>query len=76
MTIDQITKEVSSGKAVSRRQVVRYLRDLEIRPLGRLRQRPQIYPDDAGKRILAELGIVSMAQLRRERTRAQKARAA
>ena len=77
MTIEQITKQVSGTKPVSRRQVARYLKNFEIRPVGR-RQNPQNYPDDAAKRILQEFGlkVVSMPQLRRERTRAQKARAA
>ena len=77
MTIDQITKEVGSTKPISRRQVLRYLRDFEIKPVSKHRQRPQHYPDDAALRILTELGlkVVSMPQLRRERSKAQKARA-
>lgn len=79
MTVTEITKEVSQVKRVSPRQVYRYLRDFEIEPVSlRRRQMPQQYPDDAAARILAELGlkVVSMPQLRRERAKAQKARAA
>jgi hypothetical protein len=78
MTIDQITQQVNATKPVSRRQVLRYLRNFEIRPVSKHQQRPQQYPEDAGNRILAELGlkVVSMPQLRRERAKAQKGRAA
>lgn len=79
MTVPEITKEVCQLKRVSQRQVYRYLKEFEIEPLSkRHRQMPQHYPDDAGARILAELGlkVVSLPQLRRARAKAQKARAA
>lgn len=83
MTIKQIQKEVSSTKPVSRRQLFRYLRTLEIKPVGRLQQKPQHYPENTPNLILAELGlsalgakVVSMPRLRRERARVRKARAA
>ncbi len=57
MTIDQITTEIQPFKAVSRRQVIRYLNDAKIKPLG-IPQRPQPYPENSLNRILIHLGIV------------------
>jgi len=70
MTIQQIRKQLSPVKRVSRPQLYRYLCALNIQPLG-ARQRPQHYPDNAPVRILAHLGlrIVSMPQLREARRR-------
>lgn len=78
MTIDQIVKEVSNHRTVKRRQVLRYMKQLKIKPAGTIRQRPQQYPDETPKIILTNLGlrIVTMPQLRAERAKAQKARSA
>lgn len=68
-TIEDIHSEVNRVKPVTRRQVYRYIKQFHIRPAG-ARQRPQLYPDDAGQRIVAEFGIkglVTMKQLRAER---------
>jgi hypothetical protein len=63
MTIDQITEAIQPHKPVSKRQVIRYLNDCEIRPIGN-RQRPQRYPDNAPNRILVHLGIVPDVAIR------------
>lgn len=78
MTIDQITHEVNRVKPVSRRQVLRYISDFEIKPVSKHRQRPQIYPDDSAARIITELGlgVVTLNTMRAVRRKAQKARAA
>ncbi|HYG23389.1 MAG TPA: hypothetical protein VEH04_11450 [Verrucomicrobiae bacterium] len=72
MTFQQIFERVTERKPVSKRQLRRYFKPCEIQPVG-MRQRPQQYPDDAADRILAKLGlkIVSMAELRDVRRRAQ-----
>ena len=79
MTIDQIQKEVSAAKPVSRRQVIRYLNQCSIRPAGTIRQKPQQYPEDAPVKIKIALGlakpearIATMPQLRDVRRRATK----
>ena len=56
MTIEEIHKEVSAVKPVSRRQVLRYMKAAFIQPIG-CRQRPQPYPDDTAERIKKLLGL-------------------
>lgn len=81
MTIDQITNTVAASKPVSRRQVIRYLNDCRISPIG-IRQRPQQYPADSADRILTHLGLgkvsapkparlPSMRELQNERKKAR-----
>ena len=71
MTIKQILDRVGERKPITTKTFYRYLAACKIKPAG-ARQKPQQYPDDTPDRILAHLGlqIVSMAELRRERTRA------
>lgn len=78
MTIDEITKEINQVRNVSRRQVLRYMKRLKIKPISELRTNPMHYGEDVPKIILSKLGlrIVTMPQLRAERAKAQKARAA
>ena len=82
MTLTQIEKTVRSLSPCSRPQLYRHLRKLRIKPIGS-RKRPQIYPDEAAGKILELMGFVksngsyrlpTMAELRNERTKAQKAR--
>ena len=67
------TELARAGKVVQEAQLYRYLRACEIRPMG-VRQRPQNYPADSARRILAHLGInghdalVSLKKLRAERS--------
>lgn len=58
MTIDQIHERVALLKPVSRRQLIRYIVKLQIKPEG-IRQRPQHYPFNAASRILDALGPVN-----------------
>jgi len=71
-------------KPTSPAQLRRYIRALEIKPIG-ARQRPQRYPDETAGKILKHLGfeehenghrknrIPTINQLRNERAKAQKA---
>ena len=77
MTIDEITEAVSSKKETSRRQVQRYLKACEIKPIGP-KQRPQRYPENSAQLILEWLGLgfggeVSVATARYRETLSQKA---
>lgn len=62
MTIDQITQRVTALKPVSRRQVIRYLNDCDIKPSG-ARQRPQQYPQNSAIVILHHLGLAEAEEL-------------
>lgn len=63
MTIDQIREGVAIMKPVSRRQIIRYLVQLNIKPEG-IRQRPQHYPHNAASLILDALGPVNPMRAR------------
>jgi len=52
----KILEDVRVFKACSVPQIRRYLRTLNIAALG-CRQKPQHYPEDTSKRILAHLGF-------------------
>ena len=54
--IESIVAEVQPYKPCTKRQVYRYLKRFNINPVG-VRQKPQLYPDDAGQRILKQLGL-------------------
>jgi hypothetical protein len=76
MTLVEIQKTINRRKPCSLVTVRRYIRKIKIKPLG-MRQKPQIYPDDAAEKILARLGLTpTMAQLRAERAKAQAERKA
>ena len=55
-----ILEEIRRHKTCSVTQLYRYFAAFNITPLG-VRQRPQVYPDDAGERILEQLGLASNA---------------
>lgn len=78
MTLLEVQKKMEPKRNCSLVQVRRYVRKLGIKPIGNIRTRPRLYPDDTADRILTELGLklVTLTQLRAERRRAQKARAA
>jgi len=59
MTIPQILTSLRPHRRISRKTLYVYLRTLKIKPAGRVRQRPQIYPLDTAARILRELGFTS-----------------
>ena len=56
MTIEEIKSSMEAVKPVDIRTVKRYLRSLNIKPLG-IRQRPQNYPDNTPALILSALGF-------------------
>jgi hypothetical protein len=56
MTASEIREKVSQQKPVSRPQLYRYIKALNITPIG-ARQKPQRFPDDAADRILIHLGF-------------------
>jgi hypothetical protein len=55
--INDIMDAVKQHKSCSPQQLRRYMTQLDIKPLGNCRQRPQHYPDDTAKKILAHLGF-------------------
>jgi hypothetical protein len=57
LTIPQIEAALAAHqKPLSRRQVYRYLAQLNLEPIG-ARQRPQRYPAHTARTILTHLGI-------------------
>lgn len=58
--IENIVAEVRQHKTCSKRQVQRYMKLFNIKPVG-VRQIPRLYPDDATERILKQLGLVTSA---------------
>ena len=57
MTTKQTLKELAAaGKAVSLQQLYRYFNQIGISPSG-ANQRPQQYPADTARRVLAHLGF-------------------
>ena len=78
MTITQIHVEVSRARPVTLRQLWRWVKKLNIKPLG-IRQRPQQYPADAADTILRALGLTpqpkssipTMKQLKAEKRKAK-----
>lgn len=55
--IENILAEVHQHKICTKRQLYRYLKQFNITPVG-VRQRPQLYPDDAAQRVLLQLGLI------------------
>jgi len=56
-TTEAILAEIRQYKTCSKQQLYRYFARFSIAPLG-VRQRPRLYPDDAARRILLQLGLV------------------
>jgi hypothetical protein len=91
-TKTQLLVEIRRHKTCSLAQLNRYLAAFDIKPLGVVRQRPQLFPNDAAARILAQLGfetecsapacpkrsngIPTLNELRAERAQARKQRRA
>jgi hypothetical protein len=84
MTIIDIQFAIKPLKDCSTKQLRRYIKDLDIKPVGH-RTRPIHYPMDTAAKILVHLGldridpkanarIVTMNQLRAERAKAQNGR--
>ena len=78
MTITQIHVEVSRARPVTLRQLWRWVKKLNIKPLG-IRQRPQQYPEDSAELIITALGLTrqpkasipTMKQLKAEKRKAK-----
>jgi hypothetical protein len=58
MTIEQIQTEMKPEKPVSRARLYVYLDRFKIKPVSRVRQTPQQYPEDTPQKILAKLGLL------------------
>ena len=56
-TIPDVLATLKRHKPMSRETLYCYLRKLGIKPIGALRQRPQLYPADTAKRVLSGLGL-------------------
>lgn len=59
MTIQQILSQVQSLKPMTRETLYTHLKRARIKPVSRVRQIPQQYPDDAADRVLVRLGLKS-----------------
>jgi len=67
MTITQILIEISPYREMSHATLYKHLHALRIKPVGKVRQSPQLYPDDTVKRVLSHLGIKPTTQTKRNR---------
>ena len=56
-TITDVLGELKKHKRVSRGSLYLYFRKMHIKPVGEIRQCPQLYPPDTAKRILKGLGL-------------------
>jgi len=56
-TTQAILAEIRRLKTCSIQQLYRYFAAFHIEPVG-VRQRPQLYPNDAAERILKQLGLI------------------
>jgi|KBSSwiStaDraftv2_1062776.scaffolds.fasta_scaffold02962_25 hypothetical protein len=65
MTITQILVELASHRPMSHATVYKHLRALHIRPVSKVRQHPQIYPDNTALLILKRLGVPQSARTHR-----------
>lgn len=57
MTIVEIQRHMKPVKPASRARVYVWLSKFNIKPVSRVRQTPQQYPDDAAEVILKNLGL-------------------
>ena len=55
--ITDVLAEVRKHKRISERTLFLYFRKMHIKPVGVIRQRPQLYPPDTAKKILKGLGL-------------------
>lgn len=56
-TIAEILWSIAPVKRMSRETLYQHMRRNRIKPIGKQRQCPQLYPDDAAQRILRPLGL-------------------
>jgi hypothetical protein len=78
LTFQQTLEAIQERRPCSPSSLRRYLRTLNIKPLGTLRTKPHRFAPDAAAKILDALGekLVTMGQLRAVKRQVQKARAA
>jgi hypothetical protein len=81
LTFEQILAAVQARRPCSEATLRRYLRKLEVRPIGSIKMRPSRFAPDAMGKVLAALGLPqerlpSLKQLGNARAKAQRARAA
>jgi hypothetical protein len=57
MTVTQILLDVSEFRPMTRDTLYKHMRRLRIKPLGKVRQCPQHFPDDTAQRVLVLLGF-------------------
>lgn len=57
MTVTQILLELGPYKPMTRDTLYKHFRQLKIKPVGKVRQCPQRYPEDSAKRVMHLLGI-------------------
>lgn len=57
VTTTQVLIEVAKYRPMGKDALYKHFRKLKIKPVGKVRQCPQQYPDDAPKRVLALLGV-------------------
>lgn len=57
MTITDILVKLAAQKPMTQPTLYAHLRALKIKPLGKVRQCPQHYPDDTADRVLNRLGF-------------------
>lgn len=67
MTITQILIELLPYREMSHTTLYKHLHALRIKPLGKVRQSPQLYPPDTVERVLSRLGVKPAKQAKRNR---------
>lgn len=71
MTIAEILNEMKPVKPVSRARLYVYIDRFKIKPVSRVKQKPQHYPADTPQKILAKLGLVTTKRNGHSKRRAQ-----
>lgn len=66
MTITQILLELLPYREMSHSTLYKHLHALRIKPLGKVRQSPQLYPPDTAQRVLSRLGVKPTKRNRRQ----------
>lgn len=56
-TVEKVLQVIVPIKPMSRETLYQHIRRNRIKPIGKRRQCPQLYPDDTAARILKPLGL-------------------
>jgi hypothetical protein len=67
MTVTQILLAIAPKKPMTRETLYTHLRALRIKPVSRVRQIPQLYPEDTADRVLKRLGFTPGKVAKRNR---------